>query len=209
MKKQKNALIVVSIIFVLLLGLLFLLISMPAPEKNASLDISSVAFENIVKVTDDRKIVNVAVKNQNGDYEIKVESMDGSQVYAVDGLDEGKTSQSKAEMLYDSLINLKPTQKIDDSKDLSAYGLDAPSAEVTVTFSNNEKTTMLLGNDAPLGKGAYIRVEGDENVYLIDTADKEIFLNEQGFYQKNEEPANSPTNQPQTNYIEKLINNQQ
>lgn len=207
MKKQKNALIVVSIIFVLLLGLLFLLISMPAPEKNASLDTSNVAFENIVKVTDDKKIVNVAVKNQNGDYEIKVESVDDSQVYAVVGLDEGKTSQSKAEVLYDSLINLKPTQKIDDSKDLSAYGLDAPAAEVTVTFSNNEKTTMFLGSDAPLGKGAYIRVEGDENVYLIDTADKEIFLNEQGFYQKNEETSSSPTNQQQANYIEKLINN--
>lgn len=195
MKKQKNALIVVSIIFVLLLGLLFLLISMPAPEKNASLDISSVAFENIVKVTDDKKIANIVVKNQNGDYEIKVESVDDSQVYAVAGLEEGKTSQSKAEVLYDSLINLKPTQKIDDSKDLSAYGLDAPAAEVTVTFSNNEKTTLFLGNDAPLGKGAYIRVEGDETVYLVDTTDKEIFLNEQGFYQKNEETSNSPINQ--------------
>lgn len=207
MKKQKNALIVVSIIFVLLLGLLFLLISMPAPGKNASLDTSSVAFENIVKVTDDKKIVNVAVKNQNGDYEIKVETMDDSQVYTVVGLEEGKTSQSKVEVLYDSLINLKPTQKIDDSKDLSAYGLDVPAAEVIVAFSNNEKINLFLGNDAPLGKGAYIRVEGDENVYLIDTADKEIFLNEQGFYQKNEETSNSPTNQQQTNYIEKLINN--
>lgn len=182
MRRRKNTLIVVSALFALLLGLLFFLISMPAPEKDVSLDTSSVSFENIVKVSEDKKISSVAVKNQKEDYEIKAESKDDKQVYAVAGWEEGKTSQSKAEALYDSLINLKPTQKIDDASDLSGYGLDNPAAEVTVTFSNDEKMKLLLGSDAPLGKGAYVRVEGDEGVYLIDTADKEIFLNEQGFY---------------------------
>lgn len=187
MRRRKNTLIVVSALFALLLGLLFFLISMPAPEKDAPLDTSSVSFENIVKVTEDKKIASVAVKNQKEDYEIKAESKNDKQVYAVAGWEEGKTSQSKAEALYDSLMNLKPTQKIDDASDLSAYGLDNPAAEVTVTFSNDEKMKLLLGSDAPLGKGAYVRVEGDEGVYLIETADKEIFLNEQGFYQEKEE----------------------
>lgn len=187
MRRRKNTLIVVSALFALLLGLLFLLISMPAPEKDASLDMSSVSFENIVKVTEDKKIASVAVKNQKEDYEIKAESKDDKQVYAVAGWEEGKTSQSKAETLYDSLVNLKPTQKIDDASDLSAYGLDNPAAEVTVTFSNDEKLKLFLGSDAPLGKGAYVRVDGDEEVYLIDTTDKEIFLNEQEFYQEKEE----------------------
>ncbi len=187
MRRRKNTLIVVSALFALLLGLLFLLISMPAPEKDASLDMSSVSFENIVKVTEDKKIASVAVKNQKEDYEIKAESKDDKQVYAVAGWEEGKTSQSKAETLYDSLVNLKPTQKIDDASDLSAYGLDNPAAEVTVTFSNDEKLKLFLGSDAPLSKGAYVRVDGDEEVYLIDTTDKEIFLNEQEFYQEKEE----------------------
>ncbi len=187
MRRRKNTLIVVSALFALLLGLLFLLISMPAPEKDASLDMSSVSFENIVKVTEDKKIASVAVKNQKEDYEIKAESRADKQVYAVDGWEEGKTSQSKAEALYDSLVNLKPTQKIDDASDLSAYGLDNPAAEVTVTFSNDEKLKLFLGSDAPLSKGAYVRVDGDEEVYLIDTTDKEIFLNEQEFYQEKEE----------------------
>lgn len=168
---------------------------MPAPEKDVSLDTSSVSLENIVKVNEDKKIASVAVKNQKEDYEIKAESKADKQVYAVAGWEEGKTSQSKAEALYDSLINLKPTQKIDDARDLSAYGLDNPAAEVTVTFSNDEKMKLLLGSDAPLGKGAYVRVEGDEEVYLIDTADKEIFLNEQGFYQEKEETPSTQADQ--------------
>lgn len=189
MRRRKNTLIVVSALFALLLGLLFFLISMPAPEKDVSLDTSSVSFENIVKVTEDKKIVSVAVKNQREGYEIKAESKDDKQIYVVDGWEEGKTSQSKVEALYDSLLNLKPTQKIDDASDLTAYGLDNPAAEVTVTFSNDEKMKLLLGSDAPLGKGAYVRVEGDEEVYLIDAADKEIFLNEQEFYQEKEETS--------------------
>lgn len=195
MRRRKNTLIVVSALFALLLGLLFFLISMPAPEKNASLDTSSVSFENIVKLTEDKKIASVAVKNQKEGYEIKVESRADKQVYAVDGWEEGKTSQSKAEALYDSLINLKPTQKIDDASDLSAYGLDNPAAEVTVTFSNDEKMKLFLGSDAPLGKGAYVRVDGDEEVYLIDTTDKEIFLNEQEFYQEKEETPSTQADQ--------------
>ncbi len=195
MRRRKNTLIVVSALFALLLGLLFFLISMPAPEKNASLDTSSVSFENIVKLTEDKKIASVAVKNQKEDYEIKAESKDDKQVYAVAGWEEGETSQSKAEALYDSLINLKPTQKIDDASDLSAYGLDNPAAEVTVTFSNDEKMKLLLGSDAPLGKGAYVRVDGDEEVYLIDTTDKEIFLNEQEFYQEKEETPSTQADQ--------------
>lgn len=195
MRRRKNTLIVVSALFALLLGLLFFLISMPAPEKDVSLDTSSVSFENIVKVSEDKKISSVAVKNQKEGYEIKAESKNDKQVYAVAGWEEGKTSQSKAEALYDSLMNLKPTQKIDDASDLSAYGLDNPAAEVTVTFSNDEKMKLLLGSDAPLGKGAYARVEGDEEVYLIDTADKEIFLNEQGFYQEKEETSGAQADQ--------------
>lgn len=195
MRRRKNTLIVVSALFALLLGLLFFLISMPAPEKDVSLDTSSVSFENIVKVSEDKKISSVAVKNQKEGYEIKAESKDDKQIYAVAGWEEGKTSQSKAEALYDSLINLKPTQKIDDASDLSAYGLDNPAAEVTVTFSNDEKMKLILGSDAPLGKGAYVRVEGDEGVYLIDTADKEIFLNEQGFYQEKEETPGTQADQ--------------
>ncbi len=195
MRRRKNTLIVVSAFFALLLGLLFFLISMPAPEKDVSLDTSSVSFENIVKVAEDKKIASVAVKNQREGYEIKAESKDDKQVYAVAGWEEGKTSQGKAEALYDSLINLKPTQKIDDTSDLSAYGLDNPAAEVTVTFSNDEKMKLLLGSDAPLGKGAYVRVEGDEGVYLIDTTDKEIFLNEQEFYQEKEETPDAQADQ--------------
>ena len=44
---------------------------------------------------------------------------------------------------------------------------------------------LFLGDDAPLSKGAYMKISDDSKVYLISQADKEIFLNEQSFYQEN------------------------
>ena len=77
MTRRKHNLIIVSILLALLLGLLFLLISMPAPDKSTSTEETTPTFENIINATD-RKIVNVAVKNSQESYEIK-------SVYSVNG----------------------------------------------------------------------------------------------------------------------------
>lgn len=184
MTKRKHNLIIVSILLALLLGLLFLLISMPAPDKSISTEETKPTFENIINATD-RKIVNVAVKNSQESYEIKSESKDDKQVYILSDQDESKTSQSNASVLFDTLINLKPTQIIEGAEDLSTYGLTESNAELTITFENNEKIMLFLGDDAPLSKGAYMKISDDSKVYLISQADKEIFLNEQSFYQEN------------------------
>ena len=183
MTKRKHNLIIVSILLALLLGLLFLLISMPAPEKSASTEETTPTFENIINATD-KKIVNVVVKNSKESYEIKSETRDDKQVYILSGQDESKTSQSNVGAMFDTLVNLQPTQIIEGSEDLSTYGLTESNAELNITFENNEKITLFLGNDAPLSKGAYTKVSGDSKIYLISQTDKEIFLNERNFYQE-------------------------
>ena len=183
MTKRKHNLIIVSILLALLLGLLFFLISMPAPEKNASTEEIKPTFENIIDMTD-RKIISVAVKNPQESYEIKSETKDDKQVYILSDQDESKTSQSNASAMFDTLINLKPTQVIENAEDLSTYGLAESNAELTVTFENNEKVTLYLGNDAPLSKGTYMKIAGSSKIYLISPTDKEIFLNEKSFYEE-------------------------
>ena len=186
MGKRKQNLIIVSILFVLLLGLLFLLISMPAPEKSDSAQENTQTFENIINTTD-KKIINVAVKNSQESYEIKSETREDKQIYVLSGLDESKTSQNNAGTLYDSIINLKPTQVIENIEDLANYGLSESSAQIVVTFEDDEKITLLLGDDAPLSKGAYAKLENDSKIYLIEQTDKEVFLNEKSFYQEQEQ----------------------
>lgn len=185
MTKRKYNLIIISILFVLLLGLLFFLISMPASEQSAHIENSTQTFENIVK-TSDKKIINVAVKNAQESYEITAENKDEKEIYILSGKTAEQTSQSNASVVFDSLINLKPTQIIEEPNDLATYGLAENIAELTITFENNEKITLQLGIDAPLSKGTYMKVANDSKIYLIGQTDKEIFLNEKVFYQEEE-----------------------
>lgn len=185
MTKRKHNLIIVSILFILLLGLLFFLTSMPLPQKDMSSKTDEPIFENIINMKD-KQIISIAVKNQNESYEIKVENKDDKKVYILSGLDEEKTSQSNAGVMFDSLVNLKPNRIIEDVQDLSNYGLEKVNAELLITFDDNEKITLYLGNDAPTSSDAYLKVDRDSKIYLINQMDKEIFLNEKNFYQEKE-----------------------
>lgn len=181
MKKQKNNLIIISILLILLLVLLFFLISLPAAEKNDLLSEKTQTFDNIIDMSNG-KIMTVSIKNLQDNYEFNIENKEDKNVYILSGFDENKTSQSNAATLYDSVVNLKPVEVIDNVEDFSIYGLSESSINLTVTFDNDKKITLILGNDAPLDKGSYIKIINDPKVYLISKSDKEIFLNEKEFY---------------------------
>ena len=182
MTKRKQNLVIVALLFALLLGLVFLLISMPMAKNDTEKEDATQVFANLIDTTD-KKISSIAVKNGLGEYELRVEEKDDKQVYVLEGLDESKTAQANASMLVDSLINLKPMQILDDENlDLSMYGLNSTEAQLTVTFDNDEQTILMLGADAPLSQGSYVKLESDPKVYLIEPGEKEIFLNEKSFY---------------------------
>lgn len=184
MTKRKQNLVIVSLLFALLLVLVFLLVSLPMAKDDSAKEETAQNFSSLIDTTD-KKIVNIAVKNELGEYEVRIDEKDGKQVYTLDGLDANETAQSSASVLVESLTNLRPTQVIDeDDLDLSMYGLNSVEAQLTVSFDNGEKTILSLGADAPLSQGSYAKVEGDAKVYLIALGDKEIFLNEKSFYQE-------------------------
>lgn len=53
---------------------------------------------------------------------------------------------------------------------LADYGLDEPTARVTVTEVDGDSTVMLLGNQAGSGSNYYAMVEGGTTVYTITTS---------------------------------------
>lgn len=67
---------------------------------------------------------------------------------------------SAAKIEADKVIEEKP-------EDLAAFGLKEPYARVTVTLKDGKTRTLLLGDDAPVGGGAFAQLEGDPKVYLL------------------------------------------
>ena len=65
---------------------------------------------------------------------------------------------------------------MNDGSAKADFGFDSPRAVVTVTYQSGEKRTITLGNDADADKGAYIMLDGDENVYLAESDSVDGYL---------------------------------
>ena len=68
----------------------------------------------------------------------------------------------------------------EQAKDLETYGLESPSAEVSVQFTDGSSFSMAIGNKEPLSGNYYGMVLNDEeengNVYIFAAEDVTYFL---------------------------------
>lgn len=69
---------------------------------------------------------------------------------------------SAASITADKVIEEKPA-------DLSAFGLARPRAQVTLSLGNGRKRVVKLGDDAPVGGGSFVQVDGDPRVFLLSS----------------------------------------
>lgn len=67
---------------------------------------------------------------------------------------------SAAKVEADKVVEEKP-------EDLAAFGLKEPYARLLVTTKDGRTRTLLLGDDAPVGGGAFAKLDGDAKVYLL------------------------------------------
>lgn len=61
------------------------------------------------------------------------------------------------------------------ASNLATFGLNDPSATVTVTMKDGKTHRVLLGDDVPTGGGTYAAVPGDPRVFTIATYTKDSF----------------------------------
>jgi hypothetical protein len=64
-------------------------------------------------------------------------------------------------------------------KDLSQYGLDAPSFKIHIKFKEGKEETLLLGDNSPMGGKTYLKLKSDPAVLLAATSkttfDKSVY----------------------------------
>ncbi|MEE9557869.1 MAG: DUF4340 domain-containing protein, partial [Candidatus Brocadiales bacterium] len=59
----------------------------------------------------------------------------------------------------------------DDPKDLSAYGLDAPAAEITISIKDKDPVKIQVGNKDKRGALCYVRRTGEKPVFSVKAGD--------------------------------------
>ena len=85
-----------------------------------------------------------------------------------------KLDADKITTLLDNLKKVTAAEAITDYDSLSDYGLDQPQNTITVTCGD-ETTTIDIGDYNEMLSEYYIKVSGDENVYLADSTLKDAF----------------------------------
>jgi hypothetical protein len=79
-----------------------------------------------------------------------------------------RADQDAATSLVSTLSNLNADKLVEDkAADLSAYGLNSPSLDVTVVKKDGKTLDFYLGDDTPTGSGSYAKLAGDAHVYTV------------------------------------------
>jgi hypothetical protein len=76
--------------------------------------------------------------------------------------------QDAAKSLVSTLSSLNADKVVEDkASDLSPYGLNAPTLDVTVLKKDGKSQDVLVGEDTPTSDGTYAKLAGNPRVYTI------------------------------------------
>ncbi|MGO4881940.1 MAG: DUF4340 domain-containing protein [Bryobacteraceae bacterium] len=79
-----------------------------------------------------------------------------------------RADQDAAKSLVSSLASLNADKTVEDkATDLTPYGLNSPTLDVTVVKNDGKSQDLLVGDDVPTGGGSYAQRAGDPHVYTI------------------------------------------
>ena len=76
--------------------------------------------------------------------------------------------------LLGNLKKITAAEAIDDYDSIADYGLDQPKNTITVTCGN-ETTTIYIGDYNEMLQEYYIKISGDDKIYLADSTLKDAF----------------------------------
>lgn len=111
------------------------------------------------------KVAGAALVNGNGSVALIVED---NAITCVDAPKDTGVSESTMKSFLYYMAHMPAIQKLDTIDDLSDYGLDHPSATVSIIEKNGDVIKICLGDKTPFDEGWYAAVENDFCVYIVD-----------------------------------------
>jgi hypothetical protein len=90
--------------------------------------------------------------------------------------------QNRIKTTLSTLTMLNWADIIDEPQDLASYGLDKPTANLTLKGADGVEHKILIGNTTENGESAYVLVEGQTPVYSIRKYQYERMTKDRNFY---------------------------
>lgn len=83
----------------------------------------------------------------------------------------------KMKTMLSSLGSMTADSTVERPEDVSEYGIDQPTQQVTLNFSDGSEKTLIFGMENEIVGGIYVQVSGDDNVYLVGSSYVNTTLN--------------------------------
>jgi len=163
-KKKRKTLLLLLIGMVLLVGAYTWLVQYNKKKEQSAAELADETVASIVTIEADA-IDTIYFKNSSGEMTIE-KGEDGNWKYTED--DSFPVSQTNAENMKNALTNITSSRTItEETGDLTAYGLNNPSIQITVTTKDKEATKVSLGAKAPVAGGYYARINEGDEIYIV------------------------------------------
>jgi len=190
MKKSTKLLIASAILVAILGAALTVILMLPSDNNNriTTDDNNDILLFDKSSLTPEK----ITVSNAGGDYELLAYNYD--QFVSSSPSDDGEeeepniiyTMQNYPELTLDKSItddivrqcsSMAAKELIDKSgQRLDEFGLKQPLATVDIRFSDASTVKFHIGKDAPDNKGTYLQMDGNKNVYLVQTSTLDALL---------------------------------
>ena len=112
------------------------------------------------------ELSEATITNEAGSFRVVKEGDD----YAIEGVPAPLLNRDYLAMILSDLNTLVAEEAVEDTGDLSPYGLDHPSATVRAAYEGEESLELLIGREEPLTGGYYVKIANDDRVYLLRKA---------------------------------------
>ena len=120
----------------------------------------------LTKSSDD--ITSVKVSNEHGEYSVN-KSESGKSTWSIPELGTLNANATAEASMISNLDGFKAKKLVEENvEDMSKYGLDKPTADLTVEYSDGTATTLHVGSVSPSNERySYVSLDDEKTVYMV------------------------------------------
>lgn len=163
MKNRKKALIIAMICLAAAAVLYLLVVKMNQKEANSESDDSDDSL--VISSADSGQITAISYEKDGKSLSFIKE--DGTWYDAEDK--KFPVNQDSLTTMTNTLGAVSATRKLEKPEALSEYGLDSPVLTVRYTASDGKEAEFTVGDTNDAAGGAYLKISGDDAVYLVSS----------------------------------------
>ena len=158
MKKQKIQILILLVLCIVCVGGYFIIRNhtFETEEETVSVDVTNFNKDDVTELI------------LSGDHEVHLVKTDD--IWTENSLPDETIKESTVNTLLNEIANITTTETVVEApEDLSQYGLEEPFRTITAVLSDGTQVVIYAGNKSDLLSEYYIKVEGDDNVYLVSS----------------------------------------